>query len=83
MEDLVRFHQGHASTPPLTNIARYRLFDVSKQVVGQMFIHGLNVVISDLGSQQFSGNACTYYFLNILVDTTLGKPQKLFDCDQC
>ncbi|KIO12408.1 hypothetical protein M404DRAFT_993402 [Pisolithus tinctorius Marx 270] len=48
------------------------LFDVSKQVIGQMFIHGLNVLISDLGSHQFSGNACTYYFLNILVDTTLG-----------
>lgn len=46
---------------------------MSKQVAGQMFIHGLNVVISDLGSQQFSGNACTFYFLNILVDTTLGE----------
>ncbi|KAG6329071.1 hypothetical protein ID866_10018 [Astraeus odoratus] len=48
------------------------LFDVSKQIAGQMFVHGLNVLISDLGSHQFSGNACTYYFLNILVDTTLG-----------
>lgn len=48
------------------------LFDVSKQVIGQMFIHGLNVLISDFGSHRFSGNACTYYFLNILVDTTLG-----------
>ncbi|KAH7887363.1 vacuolar membrane protein-domain-containing protein [Phlebopus sp. FC_14] len=48
------------------------LFDVSKQVAGQMFVHGLNVVISDFGSHQSSGNACTYYFLNILVDTTLG-----------
>ena len=51
---------------------------MSKQVAGQMFIHGLNVVISDLGSQQFSGDACTYYFLNILVDTTLGKPQNFW-----
>ncbi|KAF9226867.1 hypothetical protein BS17DRAFT_776254 [Gyrodon lividus] len=48
------------------------LFDVSKQVAGQMFVHGLNVLISDLGSHHSSGNACTYYFLNILLDTTLG-----------
>jgi hypothetical protein len=26
-----------------------RLFDVSKQVVGQMFVHGVNVFISDVG----------------------------------
>ncbi|KAL4076349.1 vacuolar membrane protein-domain-containing protein [Scleroderma citrinum] len=51
---------------------RIWLFDVSKQVAGQMFIHGLNVLISDLGSHHFARNACTYYFLNILVDTTLG-----------
>ncbi|KAG8218988.1 vacuolar membrane protein-domain-containing protein, partial [Butyriboletus roseoflavus] len=48
------------------------LFDVSKQVFGQMFVHGLNVLISDLGSHHSAGNACTYYFLNILLDTTLG-----------
>ncbi|KIJ69796.1 hypothetical protein HYDPIDRAFT_77379 [Hydnomerulius pinastri MD-312] len=48
------------------------LFDVSKQVVGQLFVHGLNVLISDVGSHQSSGNACTYYFLNVLLDTTLG-----------
>lgn len=47
-------------------------FDVSKQVAGQMFVHGVNVLISDFGSHQSSGNACTYYFLNILLDTTLG-----------
>ncbi len=50
----------------------HRLFDVSKQVVGQMFVHGVNVLISDVGSTRSSGNACVYYFLNILVDTTLG-----------
>ncbi|KAH0840246.1 vacuolar membrane protein-domain-containing protein [Lanmaoa asiatica] len=49
------------------------LFDVSKQVFGQMFVHGLNVLISDLGSHHSAGNACTYYFLNILLDTTLGR----------
>ncbi|KAF8559439.1 hypothetical protein OG21DRAFT_1562464 [Imleria badia] len=48
------------------------LFDVLKQVFGAMFIHGLNVLISDFGSYHSAGNACTYYFLNILLDTTLG-----------
>jgi hypothetical protein len=40
-----------------------------------MFVHGVNVLISDLGSHHNAGNACTYYFLNVLVDTTLGKCQ--------
>ncbi|KAJ4479169.1 vacuolar membrane protein-domain-containing protein [Lentinula aciculospora] len=48
------------------------LFDVSKQIVGQMFVHGVNVLISDLLSHFSSENACVSYFLNILVDTTLG-----------
>ncbi|KAA1473361.1 hypothetical protein DENSPDRAFT_779796, partial [Dentipellis sp. KUC8613] len=48
------------------------LFDVSKQIVGQMFVHGTNVLISDVGSHRTSGNACVYYFLNILLDTTFG-----------
>ncbi|KAN0097100.1 vacuolar membrane domain containing protein [Tylopilus felleus] len=48
------------------------LFDVSKQVVGAMFVHGVNVLISNLTSYESAGNACTYYFLNILLDTTLG-----------
>jgi hypothetical protein len=51
---------------------RIWLFDVSKQVVGQMFVHGVNVIVSDVGSTRSSGNACVYYFLNILLDTTLG-----------
>ncbi|KAI0299101.1 vacuolar membrane protein-domain-containing protein [Multifurca ochricompacta] len=55
---------GHASL--------CRLFDVSKQVVGQMFVHGVNVLISDVGSTRSSRNACVFYFINILIDTTLG-----------
>jgi len=51
---------------------RIWLFDVSKQVFGQMFVHGVNVLISDVGSHNSAGNACVYYFLNILIDTTLG-----------
>ena len=38
-----------------------------------MFVHGLNVLVSDLGSHRSAGNACTYYFLHILLDTTLGE----------
>ncbi|EIW76290.1 hypothetical protein CONPUDRAFT_168857 [Coniophora puteana RWD-64-598 SS2] len=51
---------------------RIWLFDVSKQLFGQAFIHGVNVLISDVSSHVSAGNACTFYFLNILVDTTLG-----------
>lgn len=50
-----------------------RSFDVSKQVIGQMFVHGVNVLISGLVAHLSSGNACVLYFLNILIDTTLGK----------
>ena len=37
-----------------------------------MFVHGLNVVISDVGAHHKSANACVFYFLNVLIDTTLG-----------
>jgi len=47
-------------------------FDVSKQVIGQMFVHGVNVLISDVVAKVSAGNACVLYFLNILIDTTLG-----------
>lgn len=50
-----------------------RFFDVSKQVIGQMFVHGLNVLISDVLAHVSAGNACVLYFLNILIDTTLGE----------
>ncbi|KAJ7749249.1 vacuolar membrane protein-domain-containing protein [Mycena olivaceomarginata] len=51
---------------------RIWLFDVSKQVAGQMFVHAFNVFVSDLVSHHSSNNACVSYFLNILIDTTLG-----------
>ncbi|KAF8514887.1 vacuolar membrane protein-domain-containing protein [Hysterangium stoloniferum] len=47
-------------------------FDVSKQVLGQAFVHGLNILISDLIADVAQGNPCDLYFLNILVDTTMG-----------
>ncbi|KAF7355681.1 hypothetical protein MSAN_01485900 [Mycena sanguinolenta] len=51
---------------------RIWLFDVSKQVVGQMFVHTFNVLLSSIVSHLSSNNACVSYFLNILIDTTLG-----------
>ncbi|KAI0355360.1 hypothetical protein OH77DRAFT_1424840 [Trametes cingulata] len=51
---------------------RIWLFDVSKQIIGQMFVHGVNVLISDVVAHLASGNACVLYFLNILLDTTFG-----------
>lgn len=51
---------------------RIWIFDVSKQVVGQMFVHGVNVLVSVGAADEFSANACVFYFLNILLDTTLG-----------
>ncbi|KAF7302028.1 hypothetical protein MIND_00769200 [Mycena indigotica] len=51
---------------------RIWIFDVSKQIVGQMFVHGVNVLVSDLVSKYTTNNACVFYFLNILIDTTLG-----------
>ncbi|KAJ7213718.1 vacuolar membrane protein-domain-containing protein [Mycena haematopus] len=51
---------------------RIWLFDVSKQVFGQMFVHVFNVLISSLVSHHSANNACVSYFLNILIDTTLG-----------
>ena len=48
------------------------LFDVAKQLAGQMFVHGVNLFISGVVARVASGNACVLYFLNILIDTTLG-----------
>jgi|ERR1700722_13340066 len=53
-----------------------RVFDVSKQIVGQLFVHGVNLLISDLVSHHSLSNACVSYFLNILLDTTLGRSRK-------
>ncbi|TFK43821.1 Vaculolar membrane protein-domain-containing protein [Crucibulum laeve] len=63
-------YKRHRETPKRP--WRIWLFDVSKQVVGQMFVHGVNVFVSDIVSHHTSANACVLYFLNILIDTTLG-----------
>ncbi|KAK4053408.1 hypothetical protein OIV83_001573 [Microbotryomycetes sp. JL201] len=51
---------------------RVWLGDVSKQVVGQAFVHASNVLISDLIAQHKMDNPCSLYALNIFVDTTIG-----------
>ncbi|KAF9506099.1 hypothetical protein BS47DRAFT_1385683 [Hydnum rufescens UP504] len=51
---------------------RIWIFDVSKQVVGQAILHGSNVLVSSHGAQKTLRNPCVMYFLNILIDTTVG-----------
>ncbi|TKY89439.1 hypothetical protein EX895_001970 [Sporisorium graminicola] len=46
--------------------------DVSKQLLGQLFVHILNVILSDFVASGGGENPCSLYFLNILVDTTVG-----------
>lgn len=54
------------------------LFDVSKQIIGAFIIHFLNVLGSILLSSEpdegLDENPCTWYFLNVLFDTTVGVP---------
>ncbi|EJF62288.1 Vaculolar membrane protein-domain-containing protein [Dichomitus squalens] len=63
-------YKRHRETPKRP--WRIWLFDVSKQIVGQMFVHGVNVLISDVVAHMSTTNPCVLYFLNILIDTTLG-----------
>ncbi|KAM0751568.1 hypothetical protein T439DRAFT_324755 [Meredithblackwellia eburnea MCA 4105] len=51
---------------------RVWLGDVSKQVLGQAFVHASNVAISDLIAHHQNDNPCSLYALNIFVDTTVG-----------
>ncbi|TFK90879.1 hypothetical protein K466DRAFT_516406 [Polyporus arcularius HHB13444] len=63
-------YKRHRETPKRP--WRIWLFDVSKQIIGQAFVHGVNVLISDVVSHLSTANACVLYFLNILIDTTFG-----------
>lgn len=60
-------------------------FDVSKQVVGSVLLHIANLLMSMLSSGQFtvtlkasngeySANPCSFYLLNLAIDTTIGIP---------
>ena len=69
MENLVGVVATRLSLSYLSSV---RLFDVSKQVAGQLFVHGINLLVSGLVSHHTDGNACVSYFLNILIDTTFG-----------
>jgi len=51
---------------------RVWVFDVSKQIIGQIIVHFSNIGISDWISHGSVKNPCVTYFLNILVDTTIG-----------
>ncbi|KAK0550815.1 hypothetical protein OC846_002351 [Tilletia horrida] len=46
--------------------------DISKQMLGQLFVHTLNIVLSDAVAHHGKSNPCSLYFLNIAIDTTLG-----------
>ncbi|KAM5462396.1 hypothetical protein MauCBS54593_008015 [Microsporum audouinii] len=54
-------------------------FDVSKQVFGSSMLHLVNLLASMLSAGQISPDAaqtnpCSYYLLNLGIDTTLGIP---------
>ncbi|KAL1407131.1 hypothetical protein Q8F55_006545 [Vanrija albida] len=55
---------------------RVWVLDVGKQLVGQAVLHGLNILISSVVAHANVGddvkNPCSLYFLNILIDTTIG-----------
>ena len=51
---------------------RVWLFDVSKQILGQIAVHFSNIGISDWISHISVKNPCVTYFLNVLVDATIG-----------
>lgn len=66
---------------------RVWFYDVSKQVFGALGIHLLNLTVSLLKSKQLllfmmdddngddeDHNQCDWYFLNLLMDTTIGVP---------
>ncbi|KAL8434064.1 hypothetical protein Efla_001536 [Eimeria flavescens] len=48
------------------------LFDCSKQASGAFFIHMLNLGGAGLMAAVFEQDVCVWYWLNIMVDTTLG-----------
>jgi len=53
-------------------------FDVSKQVFGAFAVHFVNIAMSNMAGVQSASptsvSPCVWYFLNVLVDTTLGVP---------
>ena len=48
-----------------------------------MFVHGVNVLMSDIVAHNSASNACVPYFLNILLDTTLGEDSETVAKHSC
>jgi len=48
------------------------LMDSSKQLAGAGWIHFLNLVVAKMFGEKFEGDGCNWYWINIVVDTTLG-----------
>ncbi|TXT05036.1 hypothetical protein VHUM_03856 [Vanrija humicola] len=51
---------------------RVWVLDVGKQLVGQAVLHGLNILVAHANVGEDVKNPCSLYFLNILIDTTIG-----------
>lgn len=61
---LKRFREPKDKRRPL----KIWFFDTSKQAIGALVIHFANVYLSQL----FTGDPCTWYFINYLLDSTVG-----------
>jgi len=48
------------------------LLDSSKQLVGAGWVHVANMFMAMLFNEHFEGDACEWYWVNIMLDTTLG-----------
>jgi len=59
-----RFHEGRT--------LREFLLDSSKQLVGAGWIHVANLLCAVVLGAHFEGDGCTWYWVNIMVDTTAG-----------
>ncbi|KAK9484816.1 vacuolar membrane protein-domain-containing protein [Lipomyces starkeyi] len=65
-------YQEHPRRPVIVWV-----FDVSKQILGAGGIHVINLflaILSSTNEEDPSSNPCNWYFLNILLDTTIGVP---------
>ena len=50
-------------------------YDVSKQIIGSMYAHGLNMIIAiSVSAHHSSSDECVWYFVNFLMDVLLGVP---------
>ncbi|KAI9226824.1 MAG: vacuolar membrane protein-domain-containing protein, partial [Piptocephalis tieghemiana] len=66
---LIKRAREHPQRP-----VRIWLFDVSKQALGGLILHTSNLLGAYFGGQSTveQSNPCIWYFLNILLDTTIG-----------